>query len=547
MSTFAGRMYRQLIEGSPVEGRVPTRQVSYKPLEDEPLLSTVYDVEICATGIEYPLASGPATFTTEDLLQAVASQDDPAIQAPRVWLGHPDDQRFHAGRTTPVGSAEPALGKVVSMRVEDEGQTLVGDIVGCPTWLAKILASAYPNRSIEGFKDAETTTGRKWNMVVTDLALLGVVWPGVSTLQDLEALYSEDGPDGVEVKEGDTAMTARAGRIEAQGDLEKIRRAFVAQVGDLGIPGWPWIRAVLQDPNELIVDDDEGGLYRVSYDASGDDVVFGSADQVKIQYVNASQKKDPTARGLLVNMLSAGRTVAASWDQRADSRPDTNPGGKSMHIDVIRSIRAKTGLTEAQLPDTATDEQVIAAMADNDSGTGGGHENPNGNPSAPGSPAPITHDPPSTGTTIDPHGTPSPDQVPPGVTASALPPGMIAVPAEQWAATQAGLQTLTAAHQTTQAESDTQSLTAAIQKGKVAPAQREYYEAKLKDPNTREAFRHLLTAPVEKGGLMEGIIPVEARGQDPSVLEATTGPAYDPAWLPEVQQPTAPSKITVEA
>jgi hypothetical protein len=48
-----------------------------------PQLTTRANVEIVKTGIEYPLATGPQTFTPEDLLEAVAAQDDPAIVAPR--------------------------------------------------------------------------------------------------------------------------------------------------------------------------------------------------------------------------------------------------------------------------------------------------------------------------------------------------------------------------------------------------------------------------------------------------------------------------------
>src|SRR4051812_20836114 len=155
------------------------RKVTFEEIDGtDGLLAVVRNVDVCAVGIEYPLASGPATFTPDDLVQAVASQDDPAVRPPRVWLGHPDDDRFHEGRSSPAGSAEPALGTVQAMRIEDNGMTLVGDIYGCPTWLAKILSSAYPSRSIEGFQNAQTVTGHEWGLVVTDLALLGVVWPG---------------------------------------------------------------------------------------------------------------------------------------------------------------------------------------------------------------------------------------------------------------------------------------------------------------------------------------------------------------------------------
>lgn len=526
-----------------VEGavHVQQRQVTYEEIPNtDGLLSVVRDVEICAVGIEYPLASGPKTFTPEDLLAAIRSQDDPAIKAPRVWLGHPDDDRFHAGRATPAGTAEPALGTVVNMRVEDEGMTLVGDIAGCPTWLAKILASAYPSRSIEGFEGAQTVTGREWDVVITDLALLGVRWPGVSTIEDIQLLYSEEGPS-VDVEEAEPMSIAAAtgGRIQAQAELEKIRRAFVAQIPDLKIPGWPWIRSVLQDPNELIVDDDEGGLYRVPYDATGEDVTFGDVKQVQIQYVNASQSRDPDARGLLVNMLTRDSKVVASWGKRAESRPDSETQeASSVNPEIIKALRARLGLSEEQLPDDATEEQVQAALADSG-------ENP--------APAPK---PP----TPNPGDTPSPDQEPgspgpgsletptpePVAASAALPEGMVAVPADAWAETQKQVQDIAAARATEQTAADLRTVGDALRAGKIFPAQREYYEGKIKDPNTREAFRHLLTASVAEGGLAPGIVPLEARGQDPSSTEANQE-AYPADWLPELRGQGSTSAITVEA
>lgn len=526
---------------SNVEGAVhiQQRQVTYEEIDGtDGLLSIVRDVEICAVGIEYPLASGPKTFTTDDLLAAIRSQDDPAVKAPRVWLGHPDDDRFHAGRATPAGTAEPALGTVVNMRVEDDGMTLVGDIAGCPTWLAKILASAYPSRSIEGFEGAQTVTGREWDVIITDLALLGVRWPGVSTIDDLKILYSEEGPD-VEVEEAEPMSIAASasGRIQAQAELEKIRRAFVAQLTDLQIPGWPWIRSVLQDPNELIVDDDEGGLYRVPYDASGEEVTFGEVKQVQIKYVNASQARDPDTRGLLVNMLTRDSKVVASWGQRAESRPDSETQeANSVNPEIIKALRARLGLSEEQLPDDATEEQVQAILADG--------ENP---PPAPKPPTPTPGD------------TPSPDQVPgapgpgsletpapePVAASAALPEGMVAVPAEAWSQMQASVQDIAAARATEQEQADVRIVQDALRAGKIFPAQREYYEGKIKDTNTREAFRHLLTASVAEGGLAPGIVPLEARGQDPGGAEANQE-AYPAEWLPELQQGNA-SPITVEA
>jgi hypothetical protein len=518
---------------------VQQRQVTYEEIDGtDGLLSIVRDVEICAVGIEYPLASGPKTFTTDDLLAAIRSQDDPAVKAPRVWLGHADDDRFHAGRATPAGTAEPALGTVVNMRVEDEGMTLVGDIAGCPTWLAKILASAYPSRSIEGFEGAQTVTGREWDVIITDLALLGVRWPGVSTIEDIQLLYSEEGPE-VQVEEAEPMSIAASstGRIQAQAELEKIRRAFVAQLADLKIPGWPWIRSVLQDPNELIVDDDEGGLYRVPYDASGAEVTFGDVRQVEIKYVNASQARDPDARGLLGHMLTRDSKVVASWDQRAESRPDSETQeASSVNPEIIKALRARLGLSEEQLPDDATEEQVQAVLAD------GGTQPPTPKPGTP------------------PGDTPLPDQVPgapgpgsletqtpePVAASAALPEGMVAVPAEAWGQMQSQVQDIAAARATEQTESDVRLVSEALRAGKIFPAQREYYEGKIKDANTREAFRHLLTASVAEGGLAPGIVPLEARGQDPGGAEANQE-AYPAEWLPEVHAQGNTSPITVEA
>lgn len=522
------------------------REVTYEPIEStDGLLSVVHNVDICAVGIEYPLASGPKTFTPEDLVQAVASQSDPAIHAPRVWLGHEDDDRFHKGRATAAGSAEPALGKVDNMRVEDEGMTLVGDIVGCPTWLAKILSSAYPSRSIEGLVEAKTVTGHDWGLVVTDLALLGVVWPGVSTLDDLEALYSEDGPEGIEVKE-ETMAVAASRAVTAQVNIDDVRRAFYNALPEMDISSWSWIRAMQVDPMELIVDDDEGDLWAVTVDFSGEEISFGDPVKKKIEYVNASQAKDPDARGLIVRALTAGTKVAASWDKRTESRPDSTSQENGMTPEQIKLLRGRLGLSEEQLPDDATPEQITAAL--------GG----SGNPSPPAVPetTPPASDPGATqvppDTTRD---NPSPDQVPDNpdplqpnavaASAAALPEGYVAVPVDQWKQVQ--VNAAAGAKVAVESEEHRQGaiIAKAVDKGRISPAQKDNFVLMFKrDPAGAEK---LLTASVEGGGLMEGTIPVTARGIDPSATDATTTEAYPSEWLPELQSSGAPSPVTMEA
>lgn len=288
--------------------------------ETVPKLVTVKGIEIVSTGIEYPLASGPTTFTPEDLAQAVGAQDDPAINHPRIWLGHPDDPRIHGQRhpgSPPSG--EPAVGRVMNMRLEEGGQTIIGDLEGIPVWLARIMASAYPSRSIEGDFNVETVTGHKWDLVISGLALLGVAWPGVSTLEDIASLYTEEGPDDIQVieatKEKPVTIIAAADRtVVGQVTVEDLRRQYYESL--TGDQAWWWIRAVYLDPNEMIVDDDDACLYRVGFNIKGETVEFGEPQQVKIKYVNASNG------AIAAEPINQKREHVALFASRADSRPE---------------------------------------------------------------------------------------------------------------------------------------------------------------------------------------------------------------------------------
>jgi len=286
-----------------------------------PVLTTRANVIICKTGIEYPLASGPTTFTPEDLAHAVASQDDPAITTPRIWLGHPDDPRIHGKRAAGgPPSGEPAIGRVTNMRLVEDGNAIMGDYEGIPLWLDRILASAYPARSIEGNFDVETVTGHKWRLVINGLALLGVVWPGVSTLEDIASLYTDAGPADVEVIEASeeqpvTVIAAGARQVVGQVTVEDLRRQYYESL--TGDQAWWWIRAIYLDPNELIVDDDEGSLFRVTFDVNGEDITFAEPKEVKVKYVNASNG------GIAAETINANRTHVVLFASRADARPES--------------------------------------------------------------------------------------------------------------------------------------------------------------------------------------------------------------------------------
>lgn len=140
-----------------------------------PALVTIPNVPIVATGT-YQLSTGEATFTHEDLVGYVNSVDDPAVKPARLKIGHMSE----------FGDGEPCFGKVLNPRLSEDGQTVIGDYVGVPAWLAEVLPVAYPSRSIEGALNATTATGKKHRLVVDAVSLLGVTLPGVSTLEDLE-------------------------------------------------------------------------------------------------------------------------------------------------------------------------------------------------------------------------------------------------------------------------------------------------------------------------------------------------------------------------
>lgn len=141
-------------------------------------LVTVPSVELIHTGT-WEISTGTWEVTTETLESAVAAHVAGVVRRPPLKLGH-DDPRF---------DGQPAVGYLDNLRVTADGQTLVGDYVGVPQWLADVLASAYPNRSVEGVHDVVAVDGARYPFVLTACALLGVTDPGISTLADIPAFF----------------------------------------------------------------------------------------------------------------------------------------------------------------------------------------------------------------------------------------------------------------------------------------------------------------------------------------------------------------------
>lgn len=497
-------------------------------------LVNVARVPIVEAGVEYILSTGPATFTPDDLRDFVTSQDDPAIKSPRAYIGHEDDIVRFARPAT----GEPALGVFKNIQLDEDSLTVYGDIIGMPKWLAEILPTAYPNRSIEGYQNFPTNTGNTWGLVVEAVALLGVRWPGVSTLDDLPIIFSAKGPEGVELTDGEEANVAQVAAapaaVVAAVNVDDVRRSYYDNLNS--DQTWWWIRAIYLNPNELIVDDDDGTLYRVPFVVSGDEVTFKDPQPVKIQYVDASSNGQAEERRAIALVASAGHQTAV-FASRSESRPESNREENVVGVN-LDALRQRLGL-----PADATEEQINAALAaEPETPDQSGAETTDQTP-APGT-APAA--PEGTGT---PAGETTPAETEPEASQSAPETAQAAgstvtVDRETWEQTQRNAALGAQAHQESVSAARGRLLDDAIRAGKFPPSRREHWSTLLE--NDPEGTTQTIAS------LAENTVPVTARGSEPGGANLSDS-AYPTDWLsPEerarvqaADQPVAP--ITQEA
>lgn len=158
-------------------------------------------VELMALGMDWPADPAPVTVTFEHLVDImVAANDDPLIRSPRIKLGHERWQLTEDGVEVqndghdPFWQGEPAMGSVANLRLNDDGNRLLGDLVDMPAWMAEAAPSAWPNRSCEWVFDVVTEGDRQYSAVLTAVALLGVQQQAIKNLADLQRVLTE-GPD----------------------------------------------------------------------------------------------------------------------------------------------------------------------------------------------------------------------------------------------------------------------------------------------------------------------------------------------------------------
>ena len=167
---------------------------------------TIPGVEILRTGVHTGIAGGTQEYTTADLdemveawaaleasgadvIRVVLKGGTADVPVGRVTVGHNE-----LGKDGAVIREAPVVGRLAALR--RKGETLVADLADVPAKLAAILAQAYPERSIEGFRlrvGALEVGGRKFRQSITGLALLGEHLPAVTGLADLPRVLAQAG------------------------------------------------------------------------------------------------------------------------------------------------------------------------------------------------------------------------------------------------------------------------------------------------------------------------------------------------------------------
>lgn len=429
-------------------------------------LVTVPNVHLCSVG-RWLVAQGPEldpvtghpvwNVTPEDLAAIVEAADDPGIRTAIVKLGHHD---------TLSQIEMPAVGRIENLHTENEGMDLYGDLVGVPKWLAQAMPSAYPDRSVEVSMNYAGSTGHTHAAVLTALALLGETTPAIESLEDVFDLYAGNYEELVAAA---TAAGAHAvvlltkeapvpKPILASVSMDQVRQSFYEK---LPSGSWAWIREVWSD--FLIVDDDEGALYRVPWAEANGEVTFGDPIQVVVEYVEAPASA-PADQGIMLGR-SAGEGPRLSV--RASSNPE---GGVGMTKDQLAAIG---------LPEDATEEAISEKLVEL--------------AARPEAPAPE-------------------DKPTPAVTS--LPEGTVAIDADALAELQANAQAGRDAHRTIAERDRDVALTAAVQAGKFPPARKDHWKALWeKDP---EGTRSTIDA------LASGLVPVGAgEGHADSIEDAS--------------------------
>lgn len=501
-----------------------------------PELVTIPRVPLIETGIDWPASTGPVTFTEGHLRSAAeAPYADQAIKLPRMRFGH-TSATTSASESADHHFEQPCVGKFINLRVEDDGNTLYGDLVGVPKWLGEktknedgsegpsVLSIAYPSRSVEAFFGVSTNTGKTHEMIITSVALLGENLPGVQTLDDLEILFSDEPTEWIEALTADAKVAASQPqpggdpipqqRVAASVDTGDVRSAFYEQVAtEESGRYWWWLHQMYLDPTVVIAEDDNMEYWLVPYSATASGVEFAEPVQVFIQWVEKETNKVAAKVSLPEQFGQPSQVWASAEESRPEGRSTTSEGDEAeMAIDTA-SLRTALGLSETDLPDDATEEQINEAIAAHAANAGSGEGDGGTEDEATG------------------------DEQPEAVAAAAgSGPRTVAVDAEVWEETRRGAQAGLELQRSQARAANESFLDTAIRQGRIAPSSRASYLAQMNGPDdsgngpARASVMDLIN------GLEAGVIPVDEKGHGEG---ETTKASQGTGLFPELERQRA--------
>ncbi len=305
---------------------------------------TVEALPICETGINYPASTGDVSLTSSMLASAIEyANDDPHGRGPRIKIAHGDTplnddlqslfEQYNQGRDASL----PSLGTILNLKTVNSGHTLVGDWYGLPAWLAEILSTAYPARSLEGGAWQNPANLKNYDFMIECVSLLGVVGPGCTSMKDIQDLFSSDGPNVtvVEMSRPKAKMGGSKAMPALQVNVEDIRRDFYDQFAQ-GDRWWWWDRELLSDPWEFIASDENGDLWRVPFTPSADGdgdtmVVWGEPQPIKIKYEEDPKRVADDTVNASIRLVSSriegtGTVLAASCKAEAAEGGEARDG-----------------------------------------------------------------------------------------------------------------------------------------------------------------------------------------------------------------------------
>ena len=165
---------------------------------------TIPGVELVRVGV-HEISTGTWEVDRAALADAVTAHRTGVVRDPVVKLGH----------ESALGDGAPALGRVRNLRLTNDGDVLVADFVDVPRAMAALMPKAWPQRSVEGLVDYTDTTGRTYRFVLTAVALLGAVMPGVDGLADVPDVAALYGVAAASARRVVVASTPHGGRAPA--------------------------------------------------------------------------------------------------------------------------------------------------------------------------------------------------------------------------------------------------------------------------------------------------------------------------------------------